>query len=506
MVKKIVPDDSLQATYLWDNMDKIVSALLFIMHESYTDAKPKTPVSSTGISIDKVNIKIDEQQQNIEMKTFTLADESFEEHNKEPSSEAELLLKELSGKVDYTTITRVIKPILVYMDTNDNAWTHEPFIKCVFETVMLNVKQQHAIVIKELMKHLDANRTTIAHIKTCILQATSTCLQISAMQSVGTTSQFIDIFTNLLKHLNYSLENNFLQTNETANTSKIQDEVSFQNKVLEVMKTFTSQLPDYAKNDLIMLLTRQINTQQFTYNIINKVEEQQQAIKQRLNEVVRNKYLDALGEICSNYKPINVFSTAFASVQFLEDILRLTIMYDSESRNKSQRILHYLLDKNHYIDSFAVSIEKNTSILDSIKFNVKQTKDDLSFMRKYGRLFLSHVNEALFISTNTKDNYKMIFMTLCLFLVGTYDEEFLIDFVCFGIHVQNLALINFADIGDEQKISIQSFLTVYFDLLSRLSSLPLLSDYVEQVCRFFLCQIVLKKSSDSKIPAGSELK
>lgn len=35
MVKRLVPDDSLSAGFLWDNMDKIVPALLFIMHESY---------------------------------------------------------------------------------------------------------------------------------------------------------------------------------------------------------------------------------------------------------------------------------------------------------------------------------------------------------------------------------------------------------------------------------------------------------------------------------------
>ena len=35
MVKRLVPDDSLRAGYLWDNMDKIVPALLFIMHENF---------------------------------------------------------------------------------------------------------------------------------------------------------------------------------------------------------------------------------------------------------------------------------------------------------------------------------------------------------------------------------------------------------------------------------------------------------------------------------------
>ena len=41
LVKRLVPEDSLRAGYLWDNMDKIVPALLFIMHETFK-ASPQT--------------------------------------------------------------------------------------------------------------------------------------------------------------------------------------------------------------------------------------------------------------------------------------------------------------------------------------------------------------------------------------------------------------------------------------------------------------------------------
>lgn len=42
MVKRLVPDDNLRAGYIWDNMDKIVPALLFILHESYLTQHPQT--------------------------------------------------------------------------------------------------------------------------------------------------------------------------------------------------------------------------------------------------------------------------------------------------------------------------------------------------------------------------------------------------------------------------------------------------------------------------------
>jgi hypothetical protein len=35
MVKRLVPEESLSASFIWENMDKIVPALLFIMQESY---------------------------------------------------------------------------------------------------------------------------------------------------------------------------------------------------------------------------------------------------------------------------------------------------------------------------------------------------------------------------------------------------------------------------------------------------------------------------------------
>lgn len=43
MVKRLVPDESLRAGFLWDNMDKIVPALLFIMHESYLQGSNSAP-------------------------------------------------------------------------------------------------------------------------------------------------------------------------------------------------------------------------------------------------------------------------------------------------------------------------------------------------------------------------------------------------------------------------------------------------------------------------------
>jgi hypothetical protein len=44
MAKRLVPDDSLRASYLWDNMDKVIPGLLYIMHEAYLNAAAENGV------------------------------------------------------------------------------------------------------------------------------------------------------------------------------------------------------------------------------------------------------------------------------------------------------------------------------------------------------------------------------------------------------------------------------------------------------------------------------
>lgn len=646
MVKKLQADESsLQATYLWDNMDKIVSALLFIMQENFTEFSKsvennnktiiKSPSvaqqavfitssiisgagvgstsqltqpegdlfskigainddvtvnannesstiaavsnSTAAITTDKIQINLDQDtsinNENVnafEMKLFKSSTVNTDgnlsgsspsspssppplyEKNSDDSSvnaqtsllhqqskqqdsnqarslldsgyEARALLKEISTKADYTTITRIVRPLLIYMDNND-AWKQVDFIQCVFETVMNNIKQQHAIVIKELIKHLDSHRNSEASMKRHIIKAISKCIEISALHSVGTTAQIIDIFTNLLKHLNFSLEklnNTLAQTTNVDVVNSINgsgatggsvnlnkdEEVRFQNEILNAMKNFTSQLPDYAKNDVITFIARQINSHQYTYTDIQKDAHQQDKrnLNIQLNEQMRNKYLDALFEICTKYRPTQVFG-AFTSVPFLEDILRLTIIYDSQSRKKSNEILHYLLDKydllskiKKYQKNFiqtanrqsvaSVSGESkltstnvnNLSLLDILDYNLKPSKEDIHFMRKHGRLFLSHINESLFIKTNLLQNYEYIFITIALFLIGSNDKEFLIDLVAFGLHIQYLTFINYTELTFKLKCDINAFLTAYFDLITKLNTtLPMLNQYLNKI-------------------------
>lgn len=135
------------------------------------------------------------------------------QHNQQivdPDHEAKMLLKSISSKADYTTIGKIVVPILAFLDDNKpKGWELAQFVRCIFLIVMYNVKQQHAIVIKELIKHIDSHRNSSALLKCYILRTINVCIGIAAMQSVGTAGQIIEIFTNLLKHLNFSVEKGF---------------------------------------------------------------------------------------------------------------------------------------------------------------------------------------------------------------------------------------------------------------------------------------------------------
>jgi hypothetical protein len=118
------------------------------------------------------------------------------------------------------------------------------------------------------------------------------------------------------------------------------------------MGQFTSNLPDYAKNDVFMFIARQINSQQFTYAdlALSQADQQQQSSAPNSKEQqLRSKYFECLYEICTRYRPSQLFS-AFTSGQFLDDILRLTLVNDWASRLKAHEILHLLLDKYRLLD------------------------------------------------------------------------------------------------------------------------------------------------------------
>ena len=641
MVKRLVPDDSLRAGYLWDNMDKIVPALLFIMHENflntYSDVNDqnfsvedeirslsrylysdffinnnkflinnnskKNPDddeviirNDNGLQIDNVRVEFrkkleslnsDNNNNNNNNKSsssesstpdeagvmINLNDKRNMSSNLEvvdPDHEAKMLLKSLASKADYTTISKIVVPILAYLDDNKPCgWEYSRFVHCIFLILMYNVKQQHAIVIKELIKHLDSHRNSSAQLKCHIIKAISICIRISAMHSIGTTGQIIEIFTNLLKHLNFSVEraaqcktqlisksSTNLQSTQKSNqetltntnlTSELNEQKILQNEIISAMGQFTSHLPDYAKNDVIMFIARTINSQQISYIDLVKqtsnsnTTEQQISAKDQLNSQLRSKYFECLIEICTKYKPTQLFS-AFSGSQFLEDILKLTLVNDWSSRRKAHEILHQLLDRyqimnkikrlkpNLFLDSsllmnnvVTIKSEMNKSVssivinhskksddlvkssnlsLDKIAVqksinktylsqlnlnekNLRSSKEDIHFMRKYGRTFLAYLNEGLFLSNNRRENFESIYLTTCLFIIGLFNEnEFLIDLIKFGFHIQELALLNYeqSTFTFGTQCNIHKFLCAYFLLVSKSSGLEELIKYCNEIC------------------------
>ena len=637
MVKRLVPDDSLRAGYLWDNMDKIVPALLFIMHENFTKTKHADPSeecddrdlerytfkskfrdaddeisltnSRNDSDIDRVRIKFRKNNTNNNNNDNLIggganSTSHLEKVNRsgngaaaasgssspdegnvmivlsesnahrievvDPDHESKMLLKNLAHKADFTTINKIVSPILTYLDGDKaTGWQDARFVRCIFLILMSNVKQQHAIVIKELIKHLDSHRNSSAQLKCYIIRAISICIRISAMHSVGTAGQITEITTNLLKHLNISVEKAALceQQQPHLGRNELSEQNKLQREIINAISEFTSHLPDYSKNEVIMFITRFINSQQFSYLDLampksassenpSSMLSSQLSARDQLNAKLRPKYFECLHEICAKYKPTQLFG-AFTSGQFFEDILRLTLVSDWASRLRAHDILHQLLDKyqilnrikqlkpNLFYDSIRAALvassgaggEMNTSTSsnsfykspkdnanssslslnkvssssyaspkrsDSSRTNLKMTRnqtylsqlglnenkfaasrEDVQFMRKYGRTFLAYLNENLFLVNNRRESFENVFLTTGLFLIGLFSEkEFLVDLVRFGFHVQELALLNFEQpaFSFALQCNIHKFVCAYFLLLSKTHGLGELFKYCSEIC------------------------
>ena len=182
-------------------MHSLIQAISFLNSNSLNCFKAERQSSSEQSSPREATVMIGLRQQN------ATSPAAADPATVDPDHEAKMLLKNLASKADYTTISKIVQPILAYLDDNKpTGWEYSKFVRCVFLILMYNVKQQHAIVIKDLIKHLDSHRNSTAQLKCYIIRAISICIRIAAMHSVGTTGQIIEIFTNLLKHLNFSVE------------------------------------------------------------------------------------------------------------------------------------------------------------------------------------------------------------------------------------------------------------------------------------------------------------
>ena len=331
------------------------------------------------------------------------------------------------------------------------------------------------------------------------------------------------------------------------------------------MGQFIHNLPDYAKNDVVMFLTRQINSQQFACIDSSSASSSSSstAATQRTTEQLNNrellqiqlrgKYFECLHEICSKYNPAQCFGAFSGSNQFLEDMLRLTWVSDWSSRRKAHEILQQLLDKYQLLpkiralkpissSSLIVSVlnkspfssnpavkeltrsqmslsdlpnagsnnplrssndkqisQSNASLsktahtrnktylsqLDLNEARLQTSKEDTQFMRKYGRSFLAHLNESLFLANNRRENFESLYLTTCLFLVGIFSEkEFLIDLIRFGFHIQELALLNHEQpqFSFQLQCSVHKFVCAYFLLLSKSSGSKELFNYCSDIC------------------------
>lgn len=105
---------------------------------------------------------------------------------------------------------------------------------------------------------------------------------------------------------------------------------------------------------------------------------------------------------------------------------------------------------------------------------------NLEDMRKICHAFLAHLNESLFLTNNTSENFESIYLTSALSLIELFNEkEFLVDLIRFGFHVQELALLNHDDdkFSLDAQCNVHKFVCDYFLLLSKSSEFKALEKY-----------------------------
>jgi len=78
------------------------------------------------------------------------------------------------------------------------------------------------------------------------------------------------------------------------------EEQHLQRKIIDAMGQFTANLPDYSKNDVVMFIARQINSQQFTYLDAAIANQQQQVLFLLKTEWFLFKYLFGCVCVCVN--------------------------------------------------------------------------------------------------------------------------------------------------------------------------------------------------------------
>lgn len=449
VVRKTV-NDELQAI-IWEpqHMHKIVPSLLFNMQSS-EDADGRNGPPSSPTSGDK-------------------------EEN--PATLAENCFRELLGRAAYGNMNNALKPVFVHLD-NHGLWDPNEFSINCFKIIMYSIQAQHSHrVIQQILGHLDIHRKSAPRVRAGIVQVLLETVAIAAKGSIGPT--VLEVFNTLLKHLRMSVDFELSDRRSslgsaTVNTSsKESDERIVQNAIIQTIGFFGSNLPDYQRAEIMMFIMGKVPVVGTSSHIPDTNQ-----LGDHGTQRIQVMLLRSLLMVTSGYKAKTI--SAALPALFLDPLLCLSVMDDSELRQLVLEILNNLIDRH---DNRA-KLRGIRIIPDVSALKIKREKiprQDVSFMKKHGQQLYKHIYLGCKIEDNVQKNFELLYTTLALITIELASEEVIIDLIRLAIALQDMAIINEDSLSTFSRCGIMALVAAYLNFLSQMISIPAFCQHVSKV-------------------------
>uniref|UniRef100_UPI00398E72E0 protein EFR3 homolog A isoform X4 n=1 Tax=Pristiophorus japonicus TaxID=55135 RepID=UPI00398E72E0 len=444
VVRKTV-NDELQ-TIIWEpqHMDKIVPSLLFNM-QTTEDPDSKNNPPSIPRSADK-------------------------EEN--PAALAESCFRELLGRAAYGNMNNAIRPVLVHLD-NHHLWDPNAFAVSCFKITMYSIQAQHSHhVIQQILRHLDTHNKDSPRVRAGIVQVLFETVTIAAKGSIGPT--VLEVFNTLLKHLRLSVD--FELSNERSSTGALStnnDEKVVQDTIIETIGFFGSNLPDYQRSEIIMFIMGKVPIFDAGSHSLDSSHS-----GERGTRTIQIMLLRSLLKVTSGYKAKSI--AAALPSPFLEPILSVSLMEDSELRQLVLHILHSLIDRHENKAKLkGMRIIADVSAL-KIKRD-KSSKQDISFMKKQGQQLYRHIYLGCKEDDNEQKNFESLFVALLLITIELANDEVIIDLIRLALAMQDLAVTNEDNLPIYNRCAILALVAAYLNFLSQMIAVPAFCQHVNKV-------------------------
>ncbi|XP_039609918.1 protein EFR3 homolog A [Polypterus senegalus] len=444
VVRKTV-NDELQAI-IWEpqHMDKLIPSMLFNMQSAEDTDRTGPPT--------------------------TPSDEN-------PAVLAENCFRELLGRAAYGNMNNAVRPVLVHLD-NHHLWESNEFAVSCFRIVMYSIQAQHSHhVIQQVLGHLDGHKKSSPRVRAGIVQVILETVAIAARGSIGPT--VLDVFNTLLKHLRISVDfelgdRRYSSSSGNANsTFKESEERVVQNAIIQTIGFFGGNLPDYQRSEVMMFIMGKVpvfGTPCHTLETTNMGDLGTKRIQVML--------LRSLIMVTSGYKAKSIHAALPAP--FLDPLLSVSLMEDSELRQLVLEILHNLIDRHDNRAKLrGIRIIPDVSAL-KIK-REKISKQDVNFMKKHGQQLYRHIYLGCKEDDNVHKNFELLFTALALVTIELANEDVVIDLIRLSIALQDMAIMNEDNLSIFNRCGTMALVAAYLNFLSQMIANPAFCQHVSKV-------------------------